>query len=114
MGYKVGFLLSLLLVVELFVLAGDIFTAQTIYTNLDAASVVAGNVISSSGGITENLRNYIREETGGEISPLGDETPQFGSIYTYQITKEFEPMNRFTKKSNITVVRSVIIGYYNN
>ena len=30
MGYKVGFVLSLLLVVELFVLAGDIFSAQTI------------------------------------------------------------------------------------
>ena len=39
MASKVGFILSLLLVIELFVLAGDVFTAQIIYTNLDAMSI---------------------------------------------------------------------------
>ena len=113
MGYKIGFVLSLLLVVELFVLAGDIFSAQIIYTNLDAVSVTAGNVISSKGEITESLKTYVRNETGGEISAVGDETPLFGSIYTFKITKEFKPMNKFTSKSEISVVRSVVIGYYN-
>ena len=59
MGSKVGFLLSLLLVVELFVLAGDVFSAQIIYTNLDAVSITAGNVISTKGEITDELRNYV-------------------------------------------------------
>lgn len=113
MGYKVGFILSLLLVVELFILAGDIFSAQIIYTNLDAMSITAGNIISSKGGITEELKQYVKLETGGEISAVGDETPMFGSIYTFQITKNFKPMNQFTPESEITVVRSVIIGYYN-
>ena len=113
MGYKVGFLLSLLLVVELFVLAGDLFTAQIIYTNLDAVSITAGNIISTKGEITQELRTYVRNETGGEISAVGDETPLFGSVYTFQISKHFTPMNGFTKSSEIVVVRSVIIGYYN-
>lgn len=113
MGYKVGFILSLLLIVELFVLAGDIFTAQIIYTNLDAISITAGNIISSKGEISESLKSYVREQTGGEISAVGDETPLFGSVYTFQISKEYSPMNRFTGKSEIKVVRSVIIGYYN-
>lgn len=113
MGYKVGFLLSLLLVVELFVLAADIFTAQTIYTNLDAVSITAGNIISSKGEISEQLKNYVYEQTGGSISPVGDETPMYGSVYTFRIVKEFVPINRFSKRSEIAVVRSVIIGYYN-
>ncbi|MBR4377580.1 MAG: hypothetical protein IKP50_01635 [Bacilli bacterium] len=113
MGSKVGFLLSLLLVVELFVLAGDVFSAQIIYTNLDAVSITAGNVISTKGEITDELRNYVRSETGGEITPVGNDTPMFGFVYTFKISKEFNPMNRFTSKTEIAVVRSVVIGYYN-
>ncbi len=113
MGSKVGFLLSLLLVVELFVLAGDVFSAQIIYTNLDVVSITAGNVISTKGEITDELRNYVRSETGGEITPVGNDTPMFGSVYTFKISKEFNPMNRFTSKTEIAVVRSVVIGYYN-
>jgi len=113
MGYKVGFVLSLLLVIQLFVLAADVFTAQIIYTNLDAVSITAGNIISSKGEITDELRNYVRSQTGGEITAVGDETPLFGSIYTFQIAKQFNPINRFTKGSEIVVTRSVIIGYYN-
>ena len=113
MASKVGFILSLLLVIELFVLAGDVFTAQIIYTNLDAISVTAGEIISSKGEISNELKNYVREQTGGEISAVTNEAPMFGSVYTFKITKEFDPMNRFTNKTEIAVVRSVVIGYYN-
>ena len=113
MGYKVGFVLSLLLVVELFVLAADILSAQIIYTNLDAVSVTAGQIISSKGEISEELKEYVRDQTGGEISPVGEELPLFGSIYTFQIVRDYKPINWFVKESQIVVVRSVIIGYYN-
>ena len=113
MGYKVGFLLSMLLVIQLFVLAADVFSAQIIYTNLDAVSITAGNIISSKGEITEEVRNYVYRETGGEITAVGDETPMFGSIYTFKISKAFHPINQFTGDTEIAVVRSVIIGYYN-
>ena len=113
MASKVGFILSLLLVVELFVLAGDIFSAQIIYTNLDAVSITAGNIISTKGEITDDLKNYVRNETGGEISAVGNEAPMFGSVYTFKISKEFNPMNRFTRKTEIVVTRNVVIGYYN-
>ena len=113
MASKVGFILSLLLVIELFVLAGDIFSAQIIYTNLDAVSITAGNIISTKGEITDEIKNYVRNETGGEITAVGNDTPLFGSVFTFRITKEFNPMNRFTGKTEISVVRSVVIGYYN-
>lgn len=113
MGYKLGFILSLLLVVELFILAGDIFSSQIIYTNLDAASITAGNIISSKGGITDEVISFVRNNTGGEITAVGDEAPLFGSIYTFKISKSYQPMNFFTGESEISVVRSVVIGYYN-
>jgi len=113
MAYKVGFVLSLLLVVELFILAADIFTAQIIYTNLDAVGITAGNIISSKGEITDELKTYVRTQTGGEIEAVGNETPLFGSIYTFKISRTFDPINQFTNTTEITVVRSVVIGYYN-
>lgn len=113
MGYKLGFLLSLVMVVELLILAGDIFSTQVIYTNLDAVSITAGNIISSKGGITNEVITYVRDNTGGEITAVGDEAPLFGSIYTFKISKKYESMNFFKGESEISVVRSVIIGYYN-
>lgn len=113
MGYKIGFILSLLLVVELFILAGDVFSSQVIYTNLDAISITAGNIISSKGGITDEVRTFVWNNTGGEITAVGDEAPLFGSIYTFKISKQYKPMNSFAKETEISVVRSVIIGYYN-
>lgn len=113
MGYKVGFILSLLLVAELFILAGDIFSAQVIYTNLDAVSITAGNIISSKGRITEEVRTLVSDQTGGIITAVGDEAPLFGSVFTFKITREFKPMNSFSIENEISVVRSVIIGYYN-
>lgn len=113
MAYKLGFILSLIFVIELFILAGDLFSAQIIYTNLDAVSITAGNIISSKGGITDELRTYVSDNTGGEITAVGDETPLFGSIYTFKISKNFKPMNPFTSDNVIQVVRSVVIGYYN-
>lgn len=113
MGYKLGFILSLLLIVELFILAGDLFSAQVIYTNLDAVSITAGSIISSKGGITDEVRTFVANNTGGEIIAVGDDAPLFGSVYTFKIFKSYQPMNFFIGESEISVVRSVVIGYYN-
>lgn len=113
MSYKLGFILSLVFVVELFLLASDLFSSQMIYTNLDAASVVVGNVISSKGGITEEVVSYIEDTTGGYIVSITETTPKFGDIFTYKVAKNFKPSNIFGKQYEIAVVRGVVIGYYN-
>lgn len=113
MGYKLGFILSLLLVVELFILAGDLFSTQVIYTNLDAVSITAGNIISSKGAITDEVRTFVKDNAGGEITAVGDVSPLIGSVYTFKISKTYQPLNSFLGESEISVVRSVVIGYYN-
>lgn len=113
MSYKVGFLLSMLFIVQIFVFAADFMSAQIIYTNLDAVSVTAGNIISSKGGITDDVRNLVIEQAGATIVALGDESPLFGSIFEYKISKQFQPVFFASETKEIAVVRSVVIGYYN-
>ena len=84
-----------------------------IYTNLDAASVTAGSIISSKGGITDEVVRYIEDTTGGHIEPVSNETPRFGDVYTYRIYKTFNPMTVLSEEHMISITRGVVIGYYN-
>ena len=112
MGYKIGFLLSLLFIAQLFVFSGDLITIQVIYTNLDAVSVTAGNLISSRGGLDDEIINLVYEQSGGNIEAIGDETPMFGSVYRYKISREFTPWVLSKDPIEVAVSRSVVIGYY--
>ena len=112
MSYKLGMILSMLFLAQLFVFTGDLISIQIIYTNLDAVSVIAGNLISSRGGIDKEISALVYEQSGGEIAAIGDETPIFGGVYKFQITREFSPWVISNEPMDITVTRSVIIGYY--
>ena len=112
MAYKLGLILSMLFIALLFVFAGDLTSVQIIYTNLDAASVVAGNLISSRGGLDDEIVNLVYEQSGGNIEAIGDETPMLGSIYEYKISREYTPWVMSNKPMEISVTRSVVIGYY--
>ncbi len=112
MAYKIGLILSMLFIAQLFVFAGDLTSIQIIYTNLDAVSVVAGNLISSRGGLDDEIVNLVYEQSGGSIEAIGDETPMLGSIYEYKISREFTPWVISNNPMVISVTRSVVIGYY--
>ncbi len=112
MGYKLGFILSMIFLAELFVFTGDLIAIQVIYTNLDAVSVVAGNLISSRGGLDEEIVNLVYDQSGGYIEAIGDETPMYGSVYHFKISREFNPWIMSSNPMNIAITRSVVIGYY--
>lgn len=112
MGYKLGLIISMLFLAQLFVFTGDLISIQVIYTNLDAVSVVAGNLISSRGGLDDYIVNLVYEQSGGYIEALSDETPMFGTVYEYKISRDFTPWVMSNNPVEITVVRSVVIGYY--
>ena len=112
MGYKLGLIISMIFLAQLFVFTGDLISIQIIYTNLDAISVVAGNLISSRGGLDEEIVNLVYEQSGGHIEALGDETPMWGAVYQYKISREFTPWVMSNNPMDISVTRSVVIGYY--
>lgn len=113
MAYKLGFLLSLIFIVQLFLLAGDLLAIQAIYTNLDAVSVTAGQIISIKGGITPEVVTLVERETQATITAIGENTPMFGSPFEYKISRYYVPSILTSKQMEIAVKRSVVIGYYN-
>ena len=112
MAYKMGFLLSLIFIVQMFLMVGDLMAIQFVYTNLDAVSVTAGQVISQKGEITEEVVRLVENEAGAYIVPIGDNTPMFGSLYQYKIYKFYKPHYISNEDMEIAVIRSVVIGYY--
>ena len=112
MAYKLGVILSMLFLAQLFVFTGDLIAIQIIYTNLDAVSVTAGNLISSRGGIDDEIVQLVYEQSGGHIEAIGDETPRFGAVYEYKISREYNPWVMSNNPMEVTILRSVVIGYY--
>lgn len=112
MAYKLGFILSSIFIVALFVMYGDIMAVQVIYTNLDAISVTAGYLISSKGKITDEVILLAEQEANAIIEPVGDQTPMFGSIYEYKIYTYYTPNIIADHDLEVSIIRSVVIGYY--
>ena len=111
MAYKLGFVLSLVFIVQLFVLAGDIMSIQIIYTNLDAVSVTAGQSISKYGRISDDVIRLVENEAKAYIVAIGDESPMYGSLFEYKIYREYKPMIISSSDMEISITRSVMIGY---
>ena len=72
MGSKLGFILSLLFLVQLFAMVGDLMSIQFIYTNLDAVSVTAGYLISTKGQITNEVIELVKNEANATIEQIGE------------------------------------------
>lgn len=112
MSYKIGFILSLLFIAQLFVFAADLISVQMIYTNLDAVSVTAANLISLHGGLDDSIANLVYEQTGGSIEEVGDTPPLYGAVYTFRLYKDYTPWVMSNKPMTISITRTVVIGYY--
>ncbi len=113
MSYKIAFILSMVFIVQLFVFATDLISVQIIHSNLDAVSVTAGNIISSKGSINDDVIALVENEAGATIEAVSEETPLFGAVFEYKISKSYQPVFLASKPMEISVVRSVVIGYYN-
>ncbi len=107
-----GFILSLLFLVQLFALLGDMLSVQIIYNNLDAVSVNAGYLISRYGKVTPIVTNYVSEEAGATVVAISEGTGRIGDVYKYKISKTYKPLIIKNEDMEIAVMRSIIIGYY--
>lgn len=112
MGSKLGFILSMLFLVQLFALVGDLMSVQFIYTNLDSISVTAGYLISMKGEITDDVKNLVFNQTGASIVQIGETSHMVGEIIEYKIAKNYKAIIMYKEEIEIAVVRSIVIGYY--
>ncbi len=112
MSHNASILLSFAFLILVMLMMGDLFVAQALYYTLDSMAVTASYRISMDGGITSELRELVRRETGGEIYYVEtNPTLSFGSIVAFRITKEFTPFVMSEDPMTVTVRRTAVIGY---
>ena len=112
MAYKISFILSFIFVAQIFLMGADLISIQYIYSELDSLSISVGHMISLQGGLNQNIKEYVSLACGGEIYALNNEVPSYGNPYTFFIKKPFDPFVLSEESIDITVKRSVLIGYY--
>lgn len=113
MGYKFAFMLSLIFVVQIMLLGGDIVNVQAIYGQLDALSMSVNQLIARQGKITTSVEELVASYDAEINCVPGYCMTLFGSTYKYEITKAYTPLIMAKESMTIKVSRAVVIGYYN-
>lgn len=111
MAYKLGMILSLVFVFQIFVLGGDIISIQFLYADIDSVSMTAGYMIAKEGSIT-NATQFVNSQNM-LLECDSTEHPSFGETWIYYVSKEYDPLIIKKEPMIIKVKRSAIIGYYN-
>jgi hypothetical protein len=111
MGTKWAFILSLVFVIQLLLMTGDLVMMQVRQSQLQAFATTIGQRISLEGG----LFPYLVDWAGGQgyaLTCLAGCQPQFGDTLTYQLTQTFDPFIISNELVTIRIVRYAIIGLY--
>ncbi len=111
MAYKLGFLLSLFLVVQMMAFAGDLCGLQAVQSLLDACAITAGQKIALEGGITPAIVSFVESEAHASIAKRSEGNPAVGEIFVYEIYRPYDPLIIQDSEMTVRVVRSTVIGY---
>jgi hypothetical protein len=110
MASKLGFLLSLLFLVQVLAYSGDTYSLQVIHASLDAVALQAGYQISRSNGLTPAIEDFVYKETGAAIEALSSDT-YFGAEFKFRVYRDFKPMIISSQPMTVSVTREAILGY---
>jgi len=113
MSYKMSFILSLIFVIQIFLLGSDILCLQVIYSELDAVALSAQYMIATDAGITPNTIAFVEDSIGGNISCTANCSPRFGDTLIFEIGVSYDPLIMSNGPMELVVQRSAVIGYYN-
>ena len=113
MGSNIGTILSFLFVINVFLFGSDLINVQLLYSNLDAVAMTAGHLIVEMCGITAEVVEFVEAEANATIYCVNNCTPRFGDTYIYVVTTSYEPITMSDEPIEISIRRSVVIGYYN-
>lgn len=112
MSYKMGLLLSLTFVIQLFVFACDMISIQFIHSNLDAKAVTIGYLIAERGLIDDSFISSIESRYNITFACESNCTPRFGDVLEYKISMTYDPLIISGETMTIYIKRSTVIGYY--
>lgn len=112
MASKIGTILSLMFVVIFFLFASDMMTMQYLYSDLDSTALTIGYQIAKRRIINNQFKEYVESNYNISFTYSGPESPEYGSIVEYQVSKTFKPVIISTSEMIINVNRSTVVGYY--
>ena len=110
MSYKLGLLLSLVFLVVVFLFAGDMLCISAVRSDLDSIALTVSYRISMDGKVSEYTKKWV-DECGATLT-LPYLTPRIGDIYTFEVSRKYQPIIISSEAMTITVKRSTIVGYY--
>lgn len=112
MSYKLGMILSMVMVVLFFLLGGDMLCLSSAYSNLDSTSVTISYVIAKSGRVDNEFINTLESKYNVNFVSISPTNPVRGDVVDFVISREYDPL--IMSSSNITIIssRSTVIGYY--
>lgn len=113
MANKLGFLLSLIFLMQIFAYSGDLMAISAIYTTLESLSVNVSYMISSKGEIDEEIIYYVQKSANASIEAIGDSYVKFGEALTFRLYKSYDPLIFQKEPMEISLVRSAVVGYLN-
>ena len=113
MAYKLGLLLSMVLVMSVMLLGGDIICVSSIHSSLDALSLVVSRSIGREGAISDALKETIASH-GADFTYDGPKVPCVGERIDFSLSKEYQSFVLSKETMKITVKRTAIVGYYMN
>jgi hypothetical protein len=111
MAYKTSFILSLIFVIQLLLLIGDLVMIQVTHARLDAIGLATSSLISRQGGINEDIVAFT-EGQSTTLTCLSMCTPRLGDVLTFQLEKELDPFIISHESIQLRIIYHAVIGYY--
>lgn len=114
MAHKTGVLLSLLILMQCLLLSGNLIHYQVTVARLYAVIPVVNEYLSYQGEITQDIKDYTLNTTGGELTCINYCFAFRGSFLEYQINLTIEPLfgGWGMMQSYVTVIRQKVLVSY--
>ncbi len=111
MAYKLGLMLSMVFLISVMLLGGDIIAVSSIHSSLDALSLVISRNIGKDGYVS-SLSESLAKEHGAVLVYESGRVPAVGESLTFLLQKEYATMVLSKDPLVISVKRTAIVGYY--
>ena len=113
MASKLGFMLSSIFFVFIFLISGDMLCVSQIKSGLDSLAVTVSYRIAKEGRLSDSTQKLI-SDYGATIKSTNTASPAIGETYTFSLKKEYTPLILSKNTMAITVTHSAIVGFYDS
>ena len=113
MSYKLGLLLSIVFLMGVMFLAGDLINVSIIKNSLDSLALTVSYRISYDGMLTQDTRALIRSYQVKIRFEEGTHTSfRIGDTVVYYLSRDYDPFILHKETMSLSVKRSAVVGYY--